>query len=284
MVDKKPKTVIQKNLFSSGGLFTFILTTFFGAIWLDLLNLIQTLTFLNSANPILFPLGLIHCITFIYFILSLILFYETGLLLIKESDPSNNSSRSNKFNKLAKDLLITWPAVFIACIAVYLIGKISPISSIINWTAIIFVIIFPLTAFFIRKRVDKLYELGLISMGILLFYLFLYLPFVSFIASDIEIETDREFYSYNDNIVLSVRGKGYIFSPEITGVFYGNFPVDRNLIDNSFSEQITLKFCPGAEEYISKKQYLNFIKVEYFPMSGMRIMLREKYGYLKIVE
>lgn len=280
---------IKSKIFRQSSIFTFTLTIFFGSLWFYFLNFIKELTTNNPSDTNLFFLSFLHYLVFVYFLIALILFYETGLQLVEEEKVSVLPTPIIKF------LFSTWPVVLVGCCVSYVLVKFFPPSyniaiSLYTPLGLALFTYFASKKFQLNQLLKELKDEKNLVVYYFSFFVislfFFYLVIMSCLFADIEIQTDKEFYTSRDNVLVSVASSGYLFNPDIKKISYGNsaFPLAENVFGNRIVIEYPLKsrsFLPNRSE-----SYGDFIRVDYKQANFLIIdrLTFTKYYYVKIAD
>ena len=229
-----------------------------GGLWVYLLGVIRDLTVNDPTHPPLLFLAFVHFVVFVYLALALWSFYLAELRHFGGGPATADAGLIDVI------LFGTWPLVVVGLLASFLITKIP----------------FPgaYKAFFVL-----FYAVGLACLAVLYFAVlrgtpigvamaaqtkalglffalclpigsFIYLLLASVVLADVQIRTDKEFYTAREEILLSVRAAGYVMRPTVTKISCGLFemkspgdvtvavPPDKHL----GSDLVEVEFTPQA--------------------------------------
>lgn len=224
--------------------FNFTLLTFFSINWFVILRKIISMTYQDPSIYELSYICFIHFIIFIYIVLLIISLYATGLLSMN----ANISSKlKNIYGLIMPFIYSTWIYALIFILIIYIFSSFQIgsqpqdiiFNSVFSIGLIILIIDFIRTqkknSYIILRRVVKI--LG-ITTSIIIGFL-IYLLLMSQIFSNIKVETDKQFYTYDDDIIVSMRSSGYFLLPEIKHASYGNY--QRSITKNFNTNVITVK-------------------------------------------
>jgi hypothetical protein len=205
--------------------FLLTLIVLLGGGWIYLLDSILKMTVASPAEPVLRPLGLLHFVVLEYLVLALAVSFWRGLQHIGHEQPT-------ALKYAARLLFGTWP---VAVVTLVISLALTKVGILLDYKA--FAVAFPLVgglfALLVYMRVrgqvrrDATYReqlvQDLLTFPVVTMMLFLpYLAAMSIVLSDVEVETDKGFYTGGD-MVASVRPAGYILTPRVTSLECGGF-------------------------------------------------------------
>jgi hypothetical protein len=247
----------------------FTLIAFLGGAWVYLLQLIISLTIASPANPELMPLAFAHFVVAVYLSLSLVIFFWQGMAVIGYQEPviSRHASRL---------VFGTWPVTLVALIVALAVAKfdIPGQYKAFIFTSPIVGLSFAFLARIHSKRSSTSAEFPVTRWIVELvalptFVIVAFVPYVmamSLILSDVEVSTDKMFYTVGD-IIVSIRRGGYVFCPEVKVLECGAFRLEPA---DAGTYVIPLEEAKGAD----------YILVEYEPQMSWGI--RRHFESLRI--
>ncbi len=246
------------------------LILFLGGLWVYLLDVIRDLTLNEPTHAALFFLGFVHFVVLAYLGLSLASLYSAGL-----ADLGGVRQPIRWAAPIDRILFGTWPVVLVALVLSFAVTKLGFPDAWRAFVLVFFVVGLAYTllyhAVFRTTPLGKVFVawspmLGLFA-GLAIGY-FVYLPIVAAFLADVEVTTDKEFYTAQDTIVVSAKPGGYVLRPTITRVSCGLFA-------RSDPPESTLSIPP--DEHFGE----SFIEVDFRPQA-IPLKLRE-FHYLRIL-
>jgi hypothetical protein len=200
--------------------FLLSLIVLLGGIWIYLYRLILDLTVTAPADPTLLFLGYMHYIVLSYLALALYLFYRIRRASVEDSSVK-------KRIEFATGILVeTWPFAVIVLVFSFVSAKVVTGG----WRAVgFFIVLAGLIPFYrtlraarsrpqgVRVRAEHLawFWISIVPCGLA------YICLMSFVLSDVKIETDKTFYRQSEPVLVSVRAAGYIFRPRLSKLSFG---------------------------------------------------------------
>jgi len=245
--------------------FALSLVVLLGGQWFYLLGSIRTLTAESpSATPLYFY-GEAHWVVTVYFTMSLIVLYQLG---IGESTYKSGSA----WAVLA--LTRTWPAgALVALIPAATANVLPSNSKAFDWARWVSVAVIVVSAIWIAVRQQTSMGLSPISLVLLVTFLaslgsLLYIIVMSEIFADVTIQTDKELYKADEDVLVSIRTTGYLVRPRITELALGSF---RRT--SAFDQTYLIKSSERGGDWL--------IKVTYETEAGS--IARERFHELHVV-
>lgn len=230
--------------------------------WIYILQLILELGLKDPLHMMLFPLSFLHYALFILTISSLLLLYGLGLSYLKV-----DFHRLVKLNRILNAnqsfLLKFWaPLLLVSITNIVTIHMftIKDSSNKITLTCLfVNVIIISGSYFFLFGNDGK----KVFKMNFTLFFLIVvgyvfYLFTMVYAVSDVEIKADKELYTSQDEPIISIQRKGYIFLPYVKSVVFTGDTIYKINAHSTF--KLNLKKYPNAFNWEA-----SFIEVTYMP-------------------
>lgn len=245
-----------------------ILTASLG-LWIYLLNLIINEGESNPANRFLVYLSVIHYLIFIVLLVSLVLMYTSGLSKIK-SDENKYSKLKSTHEFLNFHLFKWWLPILMLSIIFLAYGLIFDVYIDNNIGVYIILIIVIITILFsiyklfkISPKSSKSRNKSYKSVLYIVFGYFFYFILMSSLFSNVEIETNKNYYIKSDKVLFLIKRSGYILLPDVKKIrfrnvntifsddngnfMYRNILVDLNIyditsLDNWANNYITVQY------------------------------------------
>lgn len=244
--------------------FLLSLIVFLGGLWVYLFRPIRQIIAGDSAALFL---GYLHFTVLTYLGLALYVFYRRGLGETIEMGGSG-------LNVSAAIIVTTWPLVLLCAGVSFLLVKASSSDFAVKF----YMLILSVAAFVgaIYQGIHQRHSGHAIQLSPTLIFIFFfgialggiaYMLLLSFFLADVEVTTDKEFYTDTECVILSAQAGGYIFRPSITGVVFGGYR-------NTFSGNQTLVIRPEIHNGN------DLVVVEYEPQVFTK--KRKAYHYVKM--
>ena len=256
----------ESRLPGSNLLFGLLTTT--ALLWFIILKRILYLSLEQPSEYSLIVYGFIHYVILVLVItIAFILWTKT----IEISHPSNGFYQYFYRGAIrVNSIVMLWwfPVAFISILLllVSFIDGTNRNSSITKYTflSLVAVIIF-MPLYTPKNRTIS----TVIFMLCCAFFSLLYLLLMSMAFCDVNVQSDKKFYSAEDTIRISVRPSGYIFNPEIKNIYYG-YDKSKQIGYGSGEYSFALSSFSNIGNYNSylcidyKPQIMTSIKTRYF--------------------
>lgn len=230
---------------------------FLAGIWIFLYKTIGKTTLTAPTDSTLLFLAYMHLTVLTYLALALYVFFRRGM------GESFDSSANTGLTVVTLVILQTWPVVLICLVISFLLAKI--VDSDLGSKSYLWILGMGILATGVyqtirMRRAQLTPVLQPKHMFLLLCAIVIlgipYILLMSFVLAEVEITTDKEFYSDTDPVLIAVRAGGYVLRPRITRVSIGVF--DRKGGDLSDD---TMKVRP--DEYVND----DIVEVEFIPQA-----------------
>lgn len=193
-------------------------------IWLYLYRIILDITVNAPADKTLLFLGYMHSTVLAYLLLALYVFFNKGR-------PETVNDRTLTRVRFATAIVLeTWPVTMMALVVSFLLAKASSSyfwQGSYSWLLTVAALVFPLYRMLKSRRHGVKRELNpthvAIFFGSIAVLGIPYMLFMSVFLADVQITTDKEFYTQNEPVLVSIRASGYIFRPTISKITFGAF-------------------------------------------------------------
>jgi hypothetical protein len=260
--------------------FAFSLMVTIGGLWIYLLSSIIKITTENQSFPFLIISCIIHYIVFVYFILSIYIFYTSGLFSLNKLRKIDR-----KFSRIESKLFDltfnTWPYALILSLTLFIYSKLNIKMSFSLLSAFYLLSIIALTSLYaldiFKNKIDisEIIKNQLKSLNVIWLFLgfFIYMFLMIIIFSTVKIDTEKEIYDFNDTMTYSLTCSGYFINPEIISIQHSSnreIPIESHTV-------LTLQY--QCNKLISG---MKFIKVNFkIPIININ---RSSIKYIKIVD
>jgi hypothetical protein len=241
-----------------------------GGVWIFLYHAILDLTVSAPADSTLFFLGVAHWTVLAYFALALYVFYERGVSVVTKRPAPERAHKAELI------LLETWPLTLISLAVGFVISKLGESDFWLKVPVIILAASGLIPVLYRRYRRNRNESPKRLSAGTMVFVLACigllsvpYTMFMSVVLADVQITTDKQFYSASDTILISVRAAGFIARPFVKQTRFGVF-------SNAENRDATFAITPD------QRANQDLIMVDYSPQ--MTFWTRTAYHMVNVVK
>ena len=182
-------------------------------IWVYLYKTISHLSINHPTNQTLVILGYAQFTVLSYLILALYILYAT--------DPAATAATPDATLVIATEIFHhTWPIPLVCLVLAFLTAKASESHfAMMSYPIFLVIAVIAWATVQALHAQNPSYVIGFLAGIVVLGTPYMLL--MSFFLADVEITTDKQFYTQADPVMVCVRPAGYIFRPNIKGIELG---------------------------------------------------------------